>query len=51
MYDDIEPWEILIFLSYKKFYIERTKATSILKSPSNKDYSGLSSGVENIVDR
>lgn len=32
MYENVEPWETLIFLSYKKFYIERTKVTSILRS-------------------
>ena len=32
MYDNTEPWEMLIFLSYKKFYVERTKAVSWLRA-------------------
>jgi hypothetical protein len=38
MYDDTEQWEVLIFLSYKKYYIERTKVATILKPlPLKKD--------------
>lgn len=36
MYENTEQWEVLIFLSYKKFYIERTKIEAILKAPSVK---------------
>jgi hypothetical protein len=50
MYENTEQWEVLIFLSYKKFYIERTKIGSILKAPSIKkeiEESKLMTGCEN----
>lgn len=31
MYEQIEDWEELIFLAYKKFWIERTKVLEYLK--------------------
>lgn len=34
MYENTEQWEVLIFLSYKKFYIERTKVAHILRAPA-----------------
>jgi hypothetical protein len=37
MYDNTEQWEVLIFLTYKKFYIERTKVASILSAPVKKE--------------
>lgn len=33
MYESTEQWEVLIFLSYKKFYIERTKVAQALRAP------------------
>lgn len=50
MYENTEQWEVLIFLSYKKFYIERTKVAYILKAPSVKmeiEESKLMNGFEN----
>jgi hypothetical protein len=36
MYDSTEQWEVLIFLAYKKFYIERTKVATFLRNTPNK---------------
>lgn len=32
MYEDLDDWEELIFLMYKKYYIERLKVLNVLKS-------------------
>jgi hypothetical protein len=37
MYENVEPWEVLIFLTYKKFYIERMKVVNILKPTNDKN--------------
>ena len=39
MYENVEPWEVLIFLSYKKFYIERMKVVGMLKPGGQKEES------------
>lgn len=49
MYENTEQWEVLIFLSYKKFYIERTKVAQVLRAPSvrKEEESRLMLGLEN----
>lgn len=37
MYDSTEQWEVLIFLTYKKFYIERSKVTAYLRASPKKE--------------